>query len=116
MTKLPLTEINLVTTVIELMIRAGFAAWRNNVGASPFTDKYGKKRWIRFGKKGHSDIFGIQPGGRFCAVECKLPHERKRVTPEQQEFIAEVNALGGIAGVVCSPEEAAQLLGIKGLF
>lgn len=49
--------------------------------------------------KGVSDILGLYKG-RFLAIEVKVP--KKYPTPEQKEFIAQVNARGGIAFVARS--------------
>lgn len=46
----------------------------------------------------------------FVAIEVKAPG--KKATPEQEAFLAEVRAAGGIAGVVHSVEECAALLGV----
>lgn len=113
----PISEHLIMNTIIDLLRYNNYLVWRNNVGARPWTDKYGRKKFIRFGKPGFSDIFAIQPKtGIFIALECKRPETRKDVTPAQQDFINQVNDKGGIAAVVCSSQEAATVLGIKGLF
>ena len=43
----------------------------------------------------------------FTAIEVK---DRGRPTPEQLNFIAQVKAAGGIAGVARSPEEALEIV------
>jgi len=58
--------------------------------------------------KGGSDIIGIDPTGRFIAVEVKTPEGRP--TKEQLNFINAVKAAGGIAGIARSPREALELL------
>lgn len=58
--------------------------------------------------KGGSDIIGIDPIGRFLAVEVKT--ETGRPTKEQLNFINAVKAAGGIAGIARSPREALELL------
>ena len=58
--------------------------------------------------KGGSDIIGIDPDGRFMAVEVKT--ETGRPTKEQLTFINAVKAAGGIAGIARSPREALELL------
>ena len=69
---------------------------------------------LAFGEKGISDIIGCTPSGRFLAIEVKKPGGR--VSPEQQEFINNVNRLGGIAilafsldDVINDPELKVQL-------
>lgn len=68
--------------------------------------------------KGSSDIIGFhsvtvtpEMVGKtvaiFAAVEVKTP--TGRATPEQENFIAQINAFGGIAFVARSEEEAEEL-------
>lgn len=105
-----------MNAIIQLLEINKYMVWRNNVGAAPYTDKYGQKKWVRFGKPGFSDIFAIQPRtGRFVAFETKSPTGKYGATREQLDFIAEVKAHGVVAAVVSSPEEVAAILGIKGL-
>jgi hypothetical protein len=56
-------------------------------------------RFLRFGKVGSSDILGCLPGGRLLCIECKAP-DRGRLSPEQKQFIADVQKLGALALVV----------------
>lgn len=72
--------------------------------------------WIRYGLcEGSSDLIGWQSieitpemvGRRvavFVALECKS--ETGRATPEQERFVAAVNAAGGIGAIVRSADEA----------
>jgi hypothetical protein len=53
---------------------------------------------MSFGLKGSADILGCLPDGRFLAVEVKAPDGR--ISPEQRQFPAEVQALGGLAVTV----------------
>ena len=72
--------------------------------------------------KGSSDLIGLrsitigpehlgQTLAVFAAVEVKAP--TGRATAEQQAFIATVAAMGGLAGVARSVEDAAQILQIN---
>ena len=67
--------------------------------------------WVKFGLcVGSSDLIGWRVGtGQFVALEVKQPG--LIATPEQAVFIRNVNAGGGIAAVVHSPEEALSVLG-----
>jgi hypothetical protein len=77
------------------------------------TSAGGKRRFVRFnGAKGCSDILGILPGGRFMAVECKLPGNRP--TADQQAFLDAVRTAGGLAVVVHDVAELALALGALG--
>ena len=58
---------------------------------------------------GSPDIVGIGPGGRFVGMEVKTG--KLTATAKQKRFIAQIRALGGIAGVVRSVEDATALLG-----
>lgn len=82
--------------------------WRNNVGET--TDSRGHRpRRVRYGLcVGSSDLIGIGPGGRFLALEIKVPG--KRPTVEQQMFLDLVVARGGIAACVHSAEEALAVI------
>ena len=83
--------------------------FRNNVGA--LEDKNG--RLVRFGLgTGSSDLIGVsmtQNGiGRFVALEVKLPGQKP--TREQLAFIEMVKAMGGLAGVAYSVDDAGEIL------
>lgn len=97
---------------------------RNNVGG--LKDATG--RFVAYGLgshgnqvvKGPSDLIGwrtitITPdmvGQRiavFTAIEVK---DRGRATPEQQAFIAMVQAAGGLAGIARSVDDARSILGM----
>lgn len=90
--------------------------WRNNVGA--LRDQRG--RLVSYGLcPGSSDLIGLrrlrvtpehlgQELAVFCALEIKS--QRGRPTAEQQRFLALVQAMGGLAGVIRSAEEARSLL------
>ena len=73
----------------------GIYHWRNNTGAVQVRPG----QFMRFGKKGSSDILGVLPGGRLLCIECKAP-DGGRLSPEQKRFIADVQKLGALALVV----------------
>ena len=77
----------------------GVFHWRNSVGAV----RVGPGRFMRFGRKGSSDILGCLPKGRFLAVECKALNGR--LSPEQREFLEAIRKLGGLSVVVRSWQE-----------
>jgi hypothetical protein len=72
----------------------GIYHWRNNTGAVQVRPG----EFVRFGKKGSSDILGILPGGRMLCVECKA--RGGRLSPEQKQFLADAGELGALALVV----------------
>jgi hypothetical protein len=93
--------------------------WRNNVGA--LRDQRG--RLVTYGLcPGSSDLIGLrritvdpehlgQQLAVFCAIEIKS--QRGQPTPEQQQFLAAVEQLGGWAGVARSLAEARVLLQLE---
>jgi hypothetical protein len=82
--------------------------FRNSVGT--FRTKDGS--FVQAGlPPGSSDLIGIlhhEGVGVFVALEVKLPGQKPR--PDQVNFLNRIRDLGGIAGVVTSPEEAIALL------
>lgn len=84
------SETALVRSILRyLAYQPGVFAWRNNSGAV-VTDE----RFIRYGKRGSSDIIGICANGRFLAVEAKVGSGKQ--SPEQVEFERSVKAAGGL--------------------
>lgn len=111
------SEHQIMDAIQDLLRYDGYKVWRNNVGAMPYQDKYGKSRMVRFGQAGMSDLFAIQPKtGRFIAIEVKTPKTINTVKPWQQDFIDQVNHYGGIGMVAWNVDMVAQKLGIKLLF
>lgn len=79
--------------------------WRNNSGATK-TESGG---FVRFGSPGSPDILGIlSPGGRLVALEVKTP--KGKTSPLQESWLEEARALGALAGVVRSIDDAFQLM------
>ena len=97
-----MTETELVRACLELLKLRGVLCWRQNTGALPQIYR-GKKRYIRFGVKGMSDIVGILPGGRIICVECKLPGGK--LSEDQERFLRLVAQQGGLALVVRDLDE-----------
>ena len=91
-------EHEIQSVILEYLALMKIKAWRQNTGATKIGDRY-----IRFGKKGISDILGILPSGKFLAVEVK--REGNKPTPEQQEFIDDINRNNGLAFVATSLED-----------
>jgi hypothetical protein len=93
--------------------------WRNNSGV--LLDRQGRP--VTFGLcKGSSDLIGLrtitigpehvgQTVAVFAAIEVKS--QNGRTTPEQAAFLAQVQQMGGLAGVARSVEEAAAILLIR---
>ncbi len=68
----------------------GIKADKMNSGA--IEGKHG--RFVRFGFPGCPDILGTLPGGKHLAIECKTG--TGRLTPEQDEYRRDVEALGAV--------------------
>ena len=107
----------------HLALVPGVVAFRMNTGA--FSGEYkGRRRFVRFGKRGLSDIIGwrhedmgVDDQGNWCsvsvarflAIEIKKPG--KPPTPEQAAFLAQVKAAGGLAFVATSVDDVVKELG-----
>ena len=92
---------------------SGFLALRRNaqVATDIYDEKRGGAKFVSGGLgKGTSDIIGlvqtVSGVGRFFAIEVKTPEGR--ATPEQLEFLALVNRLGGYGCICRSADEAEQ--------
>jgi hypothetical protein len=84
---------------LRYLERRHIKAWNNPTGATQIRPG----QWLRFGQKGSADILGCLPDGRFLAVECKAG--RGRLSPEQRDFLDEIQGLGGLAVVARSCQE-----------
>lgn len=91
--------------VREALEAVGVRVERNNVGAI----RKGQ-RFIRYGVlgKGAPDLFCFIAGGTVFFVETKRA-KGGEITDEQRECIAELRAMGFVAGFARSPEEALGL-------
>jgi hypothetical protein len=90
--------VKLMVGQLEHVLGEGLA-WEARVGAATSHSDLGPDRFIRFGRVGQSDIAAIiPPTGRWGAVECKTGDAR--LTKKQREFLALVNAAGGL-GLEC---------------
>lgn len=97
-------EINIQNLIRLELSKIGAIVFRNNVGL--FLTEDGRK--IRTGLCiGSADLIGWYKG-KFLAIEVKQPG--KNATPDQQNFINQVNDSGGIAFVAHSVDEAVKEL------
>lgn len=104
------TEQDLVNDCLHWLKLHKCMTWRQNQGAVTINGP-GSKRFVRFShRKGISDIIGLLPDGRFLAVEVKMPGKRKNLTPDQSQFLDEVNAMHGVAVCVTSLDELADAM------
>lgn len=102
------TETEVVRQCVQYLKLAGFFSWRSNTGAAVYTSAAGKRRLVRYGEPGVSDILGVLPGGRMLCVECKTGGGR--LSDAQAAFLGRVRAAGGLALVVSSVTELQALL------
>ncbi len=106
-------ESDVLSACLQYLALRGCFCWRNNTGA--FAGEYkGRKRFVRYGLKGSSDILGVMPGGRLIAVETKRPKGGK-LSPEQAAFIDAVNRAGGLAVCVSDVAQLAAALQVEGV-
>lgn len=106
-----MTEREVLKRVQLELSRSGCIVFRNNTGLVQDADG----RHHRFGLcVGSSDIIGFRPIAitrahvgqqiaQFCAIECKS--DTGRLTPEQRNFLAMVEAAGGLAVVARNEED-----------
>lgn len=60
---------------------------------------------------GLPDIIGCHQG-RFFAFEVKNPDNRSGTSPRQEYVMGLIRAAGGISQVICTLQEACQVLGL----
>lgn len=106
-------QVSLAERGVRIFRNNNCVAYCGEVTHLPNGDVYIRNaRMIRAGLgTGTSDYIGITPvNGKaiFTAVEVKTAHGR--ATQEQLDFIAAVKAMGGIAFIARSVEEANELL------
>ena len=90
-----------------LNLQPGVRCWRQNTGA--FAGDYkGKKRFVRYGITGQSDISGIMlPGGRRIEIEVKRPGNVP--TEDQAAWLAMIREHGGVAFWIDSLDKCMEL-------
>jgi len=97
-------ETKLVRSFIEYLRKQGHWAWRNNTGHRVIRGQH-----ISWGFPGSGDILVVvQPHGRFLSVEAKV--SGAKATDKQEEWMANVKAGGGVAGVASSKAELDALV------
>lgn len=111
-------ETKIQRLIMLKLSEVGCLVWRNETGSAHVGKVIYKRgnqvtldnaQMLPFGLcKGSSDIVGIAPDGRFLALEVKTA--TGRASKEQVNFIEQVKAKGGIAGIARSPYEALALL------
>ena len=70
--------------------------------------KKSTQSYIRQPRRGVSDLLACSPTGQFWAIECKVGSNK--ATPEQLEFLAQVEKNGGVAIVARKLEDVSDKL------
>ena len=105
------SEAEILKAILQLLRRHPKVAlcWRQNSGTFQERNRDGSVRYIRANtQRGMSDIMGAMMDGRTLAIEVKSRTGRMR--PGQEEFLQQIRAAGGVAGVCRSVEDAMKLL------
>ena len=105
------SEAEILRAILQLLRRHPKVAlcWRQNSGTFQERNRDGSVRYIRANtQRGMSDIMGALKDGRTLAIEVKSRTGRMR--PGQEEFLQQIRAAGGVAGVCRSVEDAVRLL------
>ena len=105
------SEAEILRAILQLLRRHPKVAmsWRQNSGTFQERNRDGSVRYIRANtQRGMSDIMGALMDGRTLAIEVKSRTGRMR--PGQEDFLQQIRAAGGVAGVCRSVEDAVRLL------
>lgn len=86
------------------LCKKGCKVFRCNVGL--FYTQYGEK--IRIGTPGHSDLYGVKPGGTAFFIEMKTPIGK--ASDKQKKFINVMKQMGCYAGFARSVDEALKIV------
>lgn len=97
-------ETNIQDTVRLELCKKGCKVFRCNVGN--FYTKYGQE--IKIGTPGHSDLYGVKPGGRAFFVEMKTPIGK--ASKKQKNFVKVMKEMGALAGFANSVEQALDIV------
>lgn len=112
-------ETKLMRLIMVALSQAGCLVWRNETSGA-YVGKVIHKdarivtlanaQLMTFGLcVGSADIIGVhKPSGRFLAVEVKTA--KGKPTAEQINFIEQIRAANGIAGIARSVQEALDLI------
>ena len=86
------------------LCKKGCKVFRCNVGN--FYTKYGQE--IKIGTPGHSDLYGVKPGGKAFFIEMKTPIGK--ASDKQKNFIKVMKQMGCCAGFARSVEDALKIV------
>lgn len=100
-------ERDVLSAVLDYLKVCPRVAWFARMNSGGMTDKNGQ--YVKFAFTGCSDIIGQLKDGRFLAIECKRPG--KNATPDQWQFLCNVNRANGVAFVATSVDDVRSALG-----
>lgn len=100
---MPTKEKSVLNSCIQYLTLKGYVVIRNNTGAFAAEGANGKRRLIRFGQVGSSDIIACSKDGRFIAIECKSA--TGKLTSHQSDFLRKINNNNGTAIVARSVDD-----------
>lgn len=105
-----MSETLLQHDIMKAVTETGGRLFRNNIGAW----EWAPGMFVRYGvcNPGGSDLIGWTSTGKFLAVETKSVGGRtdKKRREQQENFIAQVNAAGGIGIIARSVEDVLEVL------
>ena len=105
------TEQGIQKVIIDYLKLKKFIVFKHrNVGI--YKQATGSYIPLSFGEKGISDIIACSPKGTFIAVEVKKPGGNP--SPDQLDFLARINASGGIGILAYSLDDVLGKVGEKG--
>lgn len=90
----PPRESKIQRSIIVRLSRLGIKLWRRNVGAIS-GEHGGRRRFVRFGSPGMSDLWGVDRAGRHWEIECKRPGNKP--TELQLAWLKEMSGRGCVA-------------------
>ena len=103
-------EAAILAAILQYLGTRGIYAWRVNTGSMVKTNRAGKSRLVRFGKRGTPDIAGIvkAQNGRALFIEVKRPGEHP--TTEQSLRLNILRSEHAIAFWATSVDDVAKEL------
>lgn len=106
----PLPESVIESQIFHYLRGRGIVCFKSiNVGYFDPIRKVFRKQTSPYFRKGVSDCLGLLSDGRFLAIEIKARYGK--VSPEQEQFINDVNKSGGLAFVARSVQDVIEKLG-----
>ena len=89
-------ETALIRVLMDYLHLHKIPCWRQNTTGTRRRDQAGREFWVPSPCRGVSDILGcLPPTGRLLAVEAKV--KPNRPSDDQEAFLANVQAAGGLA-------------------